>query len=265
MADKKQIAVSAVAATSLLLAGATPALAATADEAAGAAGQLASEGAAQSAETAGGYVAADASEGQFAWDQTTITPNSVIREVFRTATNALCNATNDLAVDNPLQWRLSVSGDVENAFSATIDELAQEQAVQQTMTCTCGGNPSDGKAIITAEVKGIPVSYLVGRAAAQEGANTITFVSADGTEAAMPLVYAVGHHGVVSFEINDEDLSASVGGNNQLWLAGAPANYFVRDIVEIRITCEETVPPNPGEGMEYPNSPNVGVLSGAVA
>ena len=187
MADKKQLAVSAVAATSLLLAGATPALAATSESSDAA--QLATESAVQSNQSAGAFVKADASEGQFAWDQTTITPNSVIKEVFRAATSALCNATNDLAVDNPLQWRLAVSGDVDNAFTATVDELAQEQAVQQTMTCSCGGNPSDGKAIITAEVKGIPVNYLAGRAGAHSDANTITFVSSDGTEVAMPLAF----------------------------------------------------------------------------
>ena len=54
--------------------------------------------------------------------------------MFRAATSALCNATNDLAVDNPLQWRLAVSGDVDNAFTATVDELAQEQAVQQGLS-----------------------------------------------------------------------------------------------------------------------------------
>lgn len=143
MADKKQLAVSAVAATSLLLAGATPGLGG--DERVFGAAQLATESAVQSNQSAGAFVKADASEGQFAWDQTTITPNSVIKEVFRAATSALCNATNDLAVDNPLQWRLAVSGDVDNAFTATVDELAQEQAVQQTMTCSCGGNPSDGQ------------------------------------------------------------------------------------------------------------------------
>lgn len=260
MANKKQIAVSAVAATSMLLAGAAPALATTPGDGADQVQNIDAV-AEQSGESSGAYTAADAAEGRFAWDQATITPNSVIRDVFRTATNALCNATTDFAEVNPLEWKLSVAGDVDNAFTATVDELAQEQAVQKTMTCSCGGNPADGKAIITADVKGIPVSYLVGRAAAHVDVNTITFISSDGTEVSMPLAYVVGRHSVISFEINGEDLSASVGGNNQLWMAGASANYFVRDIAEIRVTSEETVPPNPGEGIEYPNSPNVGLLS----
>ena len=57
----------------------------------------------------------------------------------------------------------------------------------------------------------------------------------------------------------------SVGGNNQLWMTATPANYFVRDIVEVRITKEDVAPANPGEDAEHPNSPNVGMLSASVA
>ena len=44
-----------------------------------------------------------------------------------------------------------------------------------------------------------------------------------------------------------------------------PANYFVRDVVEVRVTREEEPPANPGEDMTYPNSPNVGVLAASVS
>lgn len=206
-------------------------------------------------------VKADAAEGTFAFDQATVTPNTTIASTFRPATVTLCSATTDFAEINPLEWKLSVTGDVDNAFTATVDELAGEDSVQQTMTCTCGGNPADGRAIITADVKGIPVTYLFDRAQAKAGVNTVTFVSSDGTEVAMPLSYVVAHHGVISYEVNGEDLSASVGGNNQLWLAGTSANYFVRDIVEVRVSEEAEVPPTPGDGMEYPNSPNVGITA----
>lgn len=221
----------------------------------------ASEGAA----SASGLTSASAEEGVFAYDQTELTLNSVIKDVFQRATAALCGATDDFAASNPLGWKLSVTGEVDNAFTAQVDELASENSVKQVMTCTCGGNPADGKAIITADVKGIPIAHLLDRAEARDGVNTVTFVSSDGTELAMPLSYVVGRHGVLSYEINDEDLSASVGGNNQLWMTRTPANYFVRDVVEVRVTREATPPANPGEGQEYPNSPNVGVLSASVS
>ena len=34
-----------------------------------------------------------------------------------------------------------------------------------------------------------------------------------------------------------------------------PANYFLRDITEIRITCESEIPADPGANMEYPQQP----------
>lgn len=210
-------------------------------------------------------VKANAAEGTFAFDQTTITPNTTIASTFRPATATLCSATTDFAEVNPLEWKLSVTGNVDNEFTATVDELAGEDSVQQTMTCTCGGNPADGRAIVTADVKGIPVTYLIERANPADGANTVTFVCSDGTEQAFPLGYVIGRHAVISYEVNGEDLSASVGGNNQLWMTATPANYFVRDVVEVRITKEDVPPANPGENAEHPNSPNVGMTASSVA
>ena len=261
--EKKRLAVNVVAAGSLLLAGATPFVDAASAYAAPDAAQpevLVVESALESADV----MAADANQGRVSWDQATITPNSVIKAVFAKAVAVLCGSHSALVVDNPLQWKLSVSGDVENAFTATVDELAQDQSVINTMTCTCGGNPADGRAIITAEVTGIPVNYLAGRAGATSECNTITFVASDGTEVAMPLAYVIGRHGVISYEVNGEDLSASVGGSNQLWLEGTAAKYFVRDIVEVRITAEDEAPAAPGEGKQYPNSPNVGMTASSV-
>ena len=242
----------------LALSGAAAALASEAP-ASQAGGQAALEAAGESA--AGGAVAADATQGEFSWDQSTITPNDAIASTFRGATSAICQATDDFAQVNPLEWKLSVTGDVAEEFTATVDELAGESAVSQVMTCTCGGNPADGRAIITADVKGIPVSHLLDRAQALSGVNTLVFVSSDGTQAELPLAWVVAHHGVLSYEINGEDLSASVGGNNQLWLAGAPANLFVRDVAEVRVEARDQAPADPAEGMEFPNSPNAGVLS----
>lgn len=37
------------------------------------------------------------------------------------------------------------------------------------MTCTCGGNPAGGRAIVTANVKGIPIESILERAGVQPG------------------------------------------------------------------------------------------------
>lgn len=202
-------------------------------------------------------------EGTFAYTQGVPTPNDTIKKTFRNAALALCdNAATPLEAANPLGWKLSVSGDVENGFSAFVSELAQENSVQKVMTCTCGGNPAGGRATMTGDVKGIPIEYLLARAEASSDANTITFVSSDGTRTAMPLGYVIGHHAVLSYQINGEDLSASVGGNNQLWMTKTPANYLIRDVVSIEVSSQENPPAAPGASDTHPNSPNVGILSG---
>lgn len=243
---------------------ATPALAVASEPVDGTSGAAeGTEAQANGATVESAQVTEAAVAGEFAYDQTTITPNEVIAKFFQRATQALCGSTVDLAVDNPLGWELSVTGDVQNEFTESVGDLASEESVNKVMTCTCGGNPAGGAAIITADVKGIPIESLLARAGANPGANAVTFVSADGTEIVFPLGYVIGRHAVLSYQINDEDLSASVGGNNQLWMTKTPANYFVRDVVEIVVSTEDEAPANPGEGDEHPNSPNVGVLAGA--
>ena len=261
MKDSKTILWGSVAAASLVAGGAGAALA-TDTVVAPEAPQAA---VVQTCEGFSPIVKADASTGTFAWDQETVTPNTVISGTFRGATATLCNSTVGLTQTNPLEWKISVSGDVQNAFTAKVDELAAESSVGQTMTCSCGSNPADGRAIINADVKGIPVTYLIEQACPVAGANTVTFVCSDGTEQAFPMGYIIGRHAVISYEVNGEDLSASVGGNNQLWMTATPASYFVRDVVEVRITAEAEAPAIPGEGFDYPNSPNVGMTAASVA
>ena len=58
-----------------------------------------------------------------------------------------------------------------------------------------------------------------------------------------------------------------MGGTNQLWLGSTSARYFTRDVVEIRVSCEDeaNIPPIPGTpeaGDSRTNLPNVGVLNG---
>ena len=261
MKDYQRILFSGVAAASLALGGAASALAADSPEVA----QTPAISPCDYGQSDSLFVKADASQGMFAWDQATRTSNQTIADTFRGATVALCNATIGLTQTNPLEWKIAVSGDVENPFVAPVDELAAQDSVSQFMTCSCGSNPADGRAIISADVKGIPVSFLIDKANPVSGANTVTFICSDGTEQAFPLGYVIGRHAVISYEVNGEDLSTSVGGNNQLWMTATPASYFVRDVVEVRITKEAVAPANPGEGLNYPNSPNVGMTSSNVA
>lgn len=252
-------------ASALAVAASVPMLSAMAAEApAQPAGADAPQAVAAQVKAAPAQRVVDASASAFSWDQSTITPNSYIRTVFAPAAATLCSASSALQTTDPMDWEITVGGDVQGSFTATFEEMAKDQAVTQTMTCTCGGNPSDGRATVTAEVTGIPVAYMVSRAGAAADVNTITFICADGTEVSMPLAYVVGRHAVLSFDVNGEDLSQSMGGTNQLWLAGTAGNYFVRDVTGIQVTHEDQVPASPADDA-HPNGPNVGVTAAKVS
>ena len=79
----------------------------------------------------------------------------------------------------------------------------------------------------------------------------------------LPLDYVLARHSVISYEINGETISSSMGGTNQLWIDSAAAKYFTRNIVEIRVTHEDVVPAAPGSEQavdgEYVNRPNAGI------
>ena len=116
---------------------------------------------------------------------------------------------------------------------------------------------------MVASMAAAPAVALAGEPATDEPvAAGGTEAATNGTQQTFPLGYVVGRHAVLSYEINDEDLSASVGGSNQLWMTKTPANYFVRDVVEIVVSTEDVAPATPGAADEHPNSPNAGVLAG---
>lgn len=68
---------------------------------------------------------------------------------------------------------------------------------------------------------------------------------------------------LVTYRVNDEALSESVGGTNQLWIDSTAAKYFSRNIVAVEISSEDVVPAAPSDEApndgEYVNRPNVGV------
>ena len=202
-------------------------------------------------------------EGTFSFSQATVTPIEKIRAVFQKAAAALCGADDELTVANAADWSITVGGDVQAGYSATLGELAQDDENTTIMGCACVSNGAGGPAAINAQVTGIPLAGIIQAAQPNADANTVTFVSEDGYNVSLPLDYVLARHSVISYEINGETLSSSVGGTNQLWIDSAAAKYFTRNIVEIRVTHEDVVPAAPGSEQavdgEYVNRPNVGI------
>lgn len=206
--------------------------------------------------------------GTFAYSQDTVTPNAQIKTAFADASKYLCGSQYSSAaaqgeLSNPLDWTLSVSGDVQTPFEATISEMASEGgSIHTIMGCTCLGNPADGRASINAGVEGISLSYLMEKASVADSANTVVFTSSDGYEVALPLSYVKYRFSVVAYQINEESFSEVLGCTNQLWLGSTPANNFARDIVAIDFQTRQTPPPAPfteGYDNTSTNLPNAAI------
>ena len=87
--------------------------------------------------------------GTFSFDQTYVSPTADVARLQGVAQVA-CGGANASSQVRSADWQLTVSGDVDNAFCATIGELVEDESTPQLMTCSCGGNPAGGRAIVNA-------------------------------------------------------------------------------------------------------------------
>lgn len=258
--------VASVTGSLMLLAGMTaPGTAAFADEA------VQGEAAESECPVHAGVNVVDASQkadkvfGSFSYTQQAVTSNKTIAKTLGTAAQYLCGSNLIFAESESLDaWELHVGGDVANEFSATLDELAQEEVSSVVMGCSCSGNPADGTATANALVTGVAITSIMDAAELEAGVNTIVFTSADGYEMALPLTYVAQRYSLIVFDVNGAPLADSVGGTNQLWLGSTSARYFARDVTSISYETREVAPPAPGSAAaqdNYANVPNVAVSS----
>lgn len=211
---------------------------------------------------AGVLVSAQDVRATFSYGQGATTPTERIARVLGDAPRYLCGAQATGAgqgAADVASWQLRVTGSVQSEITATLGELADDYAQTVTMSCTCAGNPADGLASVTAQVEGVPVQAILNMARPTPDANTLVVTTADGYEVALPLAHFSHRLCLLAFSLNDEPLAGSVGGTNQLWLGSTSANYFARNVVELRVEARAQAPEMPRLGE---NMPNVGVVEG---
>ncbi|WP_302391677.1 molybdopterin-dependent oxidoreductase [Eggerthella sinensis] len=214
-------------------------------------------------------------QGTFAWNQGVTADNATLSQTLYQGSKYLCGAQGVEGMSEedasgerasservPSVRSIRVTGDVSHAFTASVDDFVKKAPVQKVMGCTCSGNPADGRASANAEVGGFQLAALINEADPLEGANTITFTSADGYEVALPLKYVTQRYCLVVTTVNGEDTAQAIGCANQLWLGSTAARAYARDVVAISITKEAEPPAAPGASPDA-NVPNVGVTKGA--
>lgn len=122
-------------------------------------------GAVQPAETAHADGAAVARvQGSFAFDQATISSAESITTVFGKAAATLCGGLPSYGA-NAVARAITVSGDVDTAFEATVSEMAADAETRELiMACACSSNVAGGGAIANAEVSGVTLESLAAMA-----------------------------------------------------------------------------------------------------
>ena len=154
--------VAALASATLIVAGGAVAVAPAVVGAPGAADAAGIEQASKA--PAGGVVSDAVVQGQFSYTQDALTPNSTISSVFMKAAAAFC-ASLPAGVYAQSDAAITVGGDVPNAFSATVDEMASKDgAVKLIMGCTCASNGAGGGAVANADIEGVSLASIFAQA-----------------------------------------------------------------------------------------------------
>lgn len=106
-------------------------------------------------------------QGEFSYDQATVTPNEVIANVFQKAAATLCQTMPEHGVSMAKEGMgvIEVSG-ANGSFSATVDELADGEDFGAIVGCACATNAPGGGAIANAEVQGVALAAIAALAQA---------------------------------------------------------------------------------------------------
>lgn len=141
---------------------------------------------------------------------------------------------------DPSNWKLEVSGMVDNPLSITFDELIAIDMVEEPITMQCVSNEVGGDLIGTAMWRGVPLSDILSRAGVHPDATQIVGRSVDGFTAGFPTKTALdGRSALVVVGMNGEPLPASHGFPARLVIAGlygyVSATKWLREIQLTRL------------------------------
>lgn len=187
-------------------------------------------------EAAAEYVKVANVAGEFAFHQDAVTPTDEIFSLFGTAATGMCAKPNFAfeSGEEHADYYLNVSGSLKKMKTFTKAEIEGMPTVQREMICSC----ATGESLAQAMVTGVPVSAILQMADLEEDANVITFRSADGYGEKLPLSYVLEKEALIVYAINGE----AVPTQTQVWMPGTVASYFTRQVADIEVSSEETVP-----------------------
>lgn len=109
-------------------------------------------------------------------------------------------------------WRLSISGLVDNPIELTFDDLLARDQVERYVTLSCVSNPVGGDLVGNALWQGVLLRPLLEEAGLQAGAEQLVSRSVDGWTCGSPIDAIMdGRDAMLAFGMNGEPLPAQHG------------------------------------------------------
>lgn len=177
------------------------------------------------------YDAVENVSGSFRFEQNVMTPSDSVFSLFGTAATAACASPNFVfedTDDKTVDYYLNVGGKLERSFQLTMSEL-MENGKDDILKCSCAMSPS----IVNVQVTGLPLENVVEMAQLEDDVNTVVVKGSDGYGVSVSLEKAIERNAMLVYKVGGEGLKPENGGPVQLWMPGAAANYFTRQVTEI--------------------------------
>ncbi len=112
---------------------------------------------------------------------------------------------------NPDEWRLEVTGKVDNPLSLTLDDIRSRKTISQYVTQSCISNPVGGSLISTALYTGVPLRDIMKEAGMQPQTQQVQIQSADGFYESVTMEDLQDERTLLVFEMNGQPLPADHG------------------------------------------------------
>lgn len=133
------------------------------------------------------------------------------------------------------EWRLQVTGLVNNPLTLTYETMRSMQAVERYSTLECISNSIGGGAIGTALWKGVPLRTFLEQAQVQPEAKFIVFRCLDGYDVGIPLERGLSSKTILAYEMNGVPLPFDHGYPLRASIPGIYGIMHAKWITEIEL------------------------------
>lgn len=171
-------------------------------------------------------------QGNFGFNQNTVTPADEVFNLFGTAVTGMCAKPDFALTSLDKEYYVNVGGKIAHSFTGN---LRQMNSRNRTMLCAC----ATGAATAQAQITGVNVADILSMAGLNADAKALTVKSSDGYTQKLSIQYLLDKEAMLAYEVGGKEIPTGV----QLWVPETVAKYFVRDVVELEVTNEDVAAP----------------------